>query len=73
MDAIQQHMLDSYRTARRGETAPPLPGRYDRETVRTIREYRRTHRATPHTAWYTRLTRLPRLPRRGSPRGAATR
>ncbi|WP_326810985.1 hypothetical protein OIE62_23765 [Streptomyces scopuliridis] len=41
MDAIQQHMLDSYRAARRGERAPPPPGRYDRETLRTIREYRR--------------------------------
>ncbi|MFJ5113743.1 hypothetical protein ACIQAD_24235 [Streptomyces sp. NPDC088551] len=46
MDALQQHLFDSYRAARRGEPAPPPPGRYDRETLRTIREYRRL-RAKP--------------------------
>ncbi|WP_371653992.1 MULTISPECIES: hypothetical protein [unclassified Streptomyces] len=41
MDAIQQHMLDTYRTARLQEPPPPLPGTHDVRTLREIRDYRR--------------------------------
>ncbi|MFI5769886.1 hypothetical protein ACIA74_15250 [Streptomyces sp. NPDC051658] len=41
MDAIQQHMIDSYRAAQRGELPPPLPGRHDWEVVREARDRRR--------------------------------
>ncbi|MFD8745023.1 hypothetical protein [Streptomyces sp. NPDC059616] len=41
MDAIQQHMIDSYRAAQRGELPPPLPGRHDWGVVREARERRR--------------------------------
>ncbi|MGW2511635.1 hypothetical protein ACWC0A_19875 [Streptomyces scopuliridis] len=72
MDAIQQHMLDSYRAARRGEQAPPPPGRYDRETLRTIREYRSFRAITepePGPPWRARLrTALTRWARRSATR-----
>jgi len=35
MNAMQQHMVDVYRAARRGDEPPPRPGDHD---VRTIRE-----------------------------------
>ncbi|MFJ2406091.1 hypothetical protein ACIOUE_32840 [Streptomyces xanthochromogenes] len=41
MDAMQQHMIDSYRAARLGEPAPPVPGTHDAATVRAVRDYRR--------------------------------
>ncbi|MEV7233616.1 hypothetical protein AB0N06_06405 [Streptomyces sp. NPDC051020] len=41
MDAIQQHMIDSYRAAQHGEAPPPLPGRHDWEVVRQARDARR--------------------------------
>ncbi|MET9662190.1 hypothetical protein [Streptomyces sp. NPDC006510] len=41
MDAIQQHMIDSYRAAQRGELPPPLPGRHDWGVVREARDRRR--------------------------------
>ncbi|WHM37370.1 hypothetical protein [Streptomyces sp. BPTC-684] len=41
MDAIQQHMLDTYRAARLQEPPPPLPGTHDVRTLREIRDYRR--------------------------------
>ncbi|MFF1476550.1 hypothetical protein ACFVYD_03000 [Streptomyces sp. NPDC058301] len=41
MDAIQQHMLDTYRAARLQEPAPPLPGTHDVRTLRELRDYRR--------------------------------
>ncbi|MEU7434437.1 hypothetical protein AB0B07_26925 [Streptomyces sioyaensis] len=41
MNAAQQHLLDTYRAARRAEAAPPAPGTY---TVRTAREIRRWFR-----------------------------
>ncbi|MEU9563018.1 hypothetical protein AB0D16_13365 [Streptomyces sp. NPDC048161] len=37
MDAFQQHMIDSYRSAQRGELPPPLPGRHDWDVVREVR------------------------------------
>lgn len=44
MNANQQHMLDAYRAAQRGETAPPLPGRHDWEAIGEIRDHLRTGR-----------------------------
>ncbi|MFE1173450.1 hypothetical protein [Streptomyces sp. NPDC058773] len=41
MNAGQQHLLDLYRAARRGEAAPPAPGTH---TVATAREIRRWFR-----------------------------
>ncbi|MER7810594.1 hypothetical protein [Streptomyces sp900116325] len=41
MDAIQQHMIDSYRAAQHGELPPPLPGRHDWAVVRDVRDRRR--------------------------------
>lgn len=41
MDAIQQHMIDSYRAARHGEPLPPLPGWHDRAVIRAVRDRRR--------------------------------
>ncbi|MEU1088551.1 hypothetical protein ABZ401_17265 [Streptomyces sp. NPDC005892] len=41
MDAIQQQMYDTWRTARSGERPPPLPGTHDREVLRgLLRGYR---------------------------------
>ncbi|MEU8678927.1 hypothetical protein [Streptomyces sp. NPDC048560] len=47
MDAIQQHMLDSYRAARHGEPPPPPPGRHDREVLRALRDRLRSRTAAP--------------------------
>ncbi|MCX4724789.1 hypothetical protein [Streptomyces sp. NBC_01306] len=44
MNANQQHMLDAYRAAQRGETAPPLPGRHDWEAIGEIRDHLSTGR-----------------------------
>ncbi|MGW6536857.1 hypothetical protein ACWGBV_10575 [Streptomyces sp. NPDC055051] len=41
MDALQQHLFDSYRAARRGEPAPPAPGTRDLAVLRELREHRR--------------------------------
>ncbi|GCD43914.1 hypothetical protein [Streptomyces paromomycinus] len=41
MNASQQHMLDAYRAARRGESAPVLPGAGDVQAVREIRRWLR--------------------------------
>ncbi|UNO40603.1 hypothetical protein [Streptomyces sp. MST-110588] len=41
MDATQQHMLDTYRTARRGESAPPAPGTGEARAIREFRTWRR--------------------------------
>ncbi|MGW1410016.1 hypothetical protein [Streptomyces sp. NPDC002403] len=38
MDALQQHMIDSWRAAQRGELPPPLPGRHDWAVVREARD-----------------------------------
>ncbi|MFD3973346.1 hypothetical protein [Streptomyces cyaneofuscatus] len=48
MDAIQQHMLDTYRAARLGEAAPPPPGRHDRRTLRDLYDHWLTHPPTPN-------------------------
>ncbi|WP_327704212.1 hypothetical protein [Streptomyces decoyicus] len=41
MNAAQQHLLDSYRAARRGEAAPPAPGTHIVRTAREIQQWRR--------------------------------
>ncbi|WP_380282779.1 hypothetical protein [Kitasatospora purpeofusca] len=41
MDALQQHLLDSYRAARRAEPAPPVPGAHDVAALRAARDHRR--------------------------------
>ncbi|GHJ97061.1 hypothetical protein SNE510_65800 [Streptomyces sp. NE5-10] len=44
MDALQQHLFDSYRAARRGESAPPAPGTHDVAVLRELRDHRRFER-----------------------------
>ncbi|WP_426500222.1 hypothetical protein [Streptomyces sp. D54] len=46
MDAIQQHMLDTYRAARLAEPAPPPPGRHDRSVLRDLYRHWMTHPPT---------------------------
>ncbi|WP_329220411.1 hypothetical protein [Streptomyces microflavus] len=46
MDAMQQHMLDTYRAACLGEPAPPPPGRHDRRTLRDLYHHWLTHPPT---------------------------
>ncbi|KOG53177.1 hypothetical protein ADK76_28585 [Streptomyces griseoflavus] len=41
MDASQQHMLDAYRAAQRGELPPPPPGTGDLQALREIRQWLR--------------------------------
>ncbi|WP_198944152.1 hypothetical protein [Streptomyces sp. CB03234] len=41
MDAMQQHMLDAYRAAQRGEAPPPPPGRDDLAALRVARDHLR--------------------------------
>lgn len=41
MSITQQHLLDSYRAQRLGETPPPPPGTHDWRTAREPRGYRR--------------------------------
>ncbi len=38
---MQQHMIDVYRAAQRGEAAPPLPGTGDVRELRAVRDLRR--------------------------------
>jgi hypothetical protein len=67
MDAMQQHMIDSYRAAQHGEAPPPLPGRHDWEVVREARDARRFEAVIEgrpvngrwRTALRERLTRRP--------------
>lgn len=40
MNAMQQHMIDMYRAARRGDTPPPRPGDLDLRTIREAWIYR---------------------------------
>ncbi|MFE5794415.1 hypothetical protein ACFQ8C_17770 [Streptomyces sp. NPDC056503] len=44
MDAMQQHLFDSYRAARRGEPPPPAPGTHDVAVLRELRDHRRFER-----------------------------
>ncbi|MER7850682.1 hypothetical protein ABTZ03_42910 [Kitasatospora sp. NPDC096077] len=41
MNALQQHLVDSYRAAQQGEAAPPVPGTHDLAVLRAAREHRR--------------------------------
>ncbi|MFF8788509.1 hypothetical protein [Streptomyces sp. NPDC015125] len=41
MNAAQQHLLDTYRAARRGEAAPPAPGTHTVRTAHEIQQWRR--------------------------------
>ncbi|MCP9206982.1 hypothetical protein [Streptomyces cucumeris] len=65
MTITQQYALDLYRAARRGEPAPPAPGREDWRTLRELREYRAARPAArPSAGLRERLAGL--LRRRGS-------
>ncbi|GAB2943865.1 MULTISPECIES: hypothetical protein [unclassified Streptomyces] len=50
MDAIQQHLLDTYRAARLSEPAPPPPGRHDRAVLRDLYRHWLTHPPVHRTA-----------------------
>ncbi|MGY3337067.1 hypothetical protein ACVW0K_003166 [Streptomyces filamentosus] len=50
MDALQQHLLDSHRAARRGEPAPPAPGPHDAAVLRDLYDRYRAARALPGPA-----------------------
>ncbi|MFE2100596.1 MULTISPECIES: hypothetical protein [unclassified Streptomyces] len=41
MSITQQYLLDTYRARLHGESAPPAPGRHDRDLMRELRDYRR--------------------------------
>ncbi|MFJ7063817.1 hypothetical protein [Streptomyces sp. NPDC101115] len=41
MNALQQHLLDSYRAARHGDPAPPPPGTRDVAALRAARDHHR--------------------------------
>ncbi|MFJ7086154.1 hypothetical protein ACIQU8_23345 [Streptomyces griseus] len=47
MTALQQHLLDTYRTARLSRPAPPPPGRHDVTALRNL--YRRLRPTTSGT------------------------
>ncbi|MET9955007.1 hypothetical protein ABZ135_26150 [Streptomyces sp. NPDC006339] len=53
MDALQQHLLDSYRAARLGEPRPPAPGTHELAALRVIRGHlrRRLRRLRPGSKW----------------------
>ncbi|MFD4017661.1 hypothetical protein [Streptomyces sindenensis] len=53
MDAIQQHLLDTYRAAQRSEPAPPPPGRHDRAVLRDLYRHWLTHPPTRRTGTST--------------------
>ncbi|MFE2378466.1 hypothetical protein [Streptomyces sp. NPDC059398] len=59
MNAHQQHMLDAYRSAQRGEMPPPLPGRHDWEAIGGIRDQLRTGCGRPPTGRGTSRTGRP--------------
>ncbi|MFB7632918.1 hypothetical protein ACFC0M_18520 [Streptomyces sp. NPDC056149] len=62
MDAMQQHLLDSYRAAQRGEAAPPAPDAAAVRTAREIRLWRRFQAVVtdPAERWWGRNGRLVR-------------
>ncbi|MEU3571431.1 hypothetical protein AB0E96_23845 [Kitasatospora sp. NPDC036755] len=41
MNALHQHLFDSYRAAQHGEPAPPAPGTHDLAVLRAARDHRR--------------------------------
>ncbi|WP_018540410.1 MULTISPECIES: hypothetical protein [unclassified Streptomyces] len=62
MNAMQQHLLDSYRAAQRGEVAPPIPDAAIVRTAREIRQWRRFQAVVtdPAERWWGRKGRLAR-------------
>ncbi|MFE3775376.1 hypothetical protein [Streptomyces sp. NPDC059122] len=60
MDTTQQHLLDSYRAAQRGEAAPPAPGEATVRTAREIQQWRRFQAVVtdPAERWWGRDGRL---------------
>ncbi len=59
---MQQHLLDSYRAAQRGEAAPPAPDAAVVRTAREIRQWRRFQAVVtdPAERWWGREGRLAR-------------
>ncbi|MFJ8588653.1 hypothetical protein ACIRD2_28920 [Streptomyces sp. NPDC093595] len=41
MNALHQHLLDSYRSAQHGTPPPPRPGIHDWRVLRSVRDHRR--------------------------------
>ncbi|MFG2907680.1 hypothetical protein ACGF13_21775 [Kitasatospora sp. NPDC048286] len=41
MNALHQHLFDSYRAAQHDEPAPPAPGTHDVAVLRAARDHRR--------------------------------
>ncbi|WP_246655311.1 hypothetical protein [Streptomyces decoyicus] len=88
MNAAQQHLLDSYRAAQRGEAAPPAPGTHTVRTAREIQQWRRFYAVVTEPAdrlpgrirgavrWVAagllRLSRRPLPPPRPTPPPAPT-
>ncbi|MCK7627971.1 hypothetical protein MUU72_33620, partial [Streptomyces sp. RS10V-4] len=68
MDITQQHLLDTYRAARRGEAAPPAPADATVRAVREIRQWRRFRAVVtgPAERWWGREGRLARAATRQS-------
>ncbi|MEK2478164.1 MULTISPECIES: hypothetical protein [Streptomyces] len=62
MNAMQQHLLDSYRAAQRGEATPPAPYAETARTVREVRQWRRFQAVVsePAERWWGRGGRLAR-------------
>ncbi|MBO1416663.1 hypothetical protein [Streptomyces sp. FH025] len=42
MNALQQHLFDSYRAAQHAEPAPPAPGTHDVAVLRAALDHRRS-------------------------------
>ncbi|WP_189302364.1 hypothetical protein, partial [Streptomyces albospinus] len=59
MNATQQHLLDSYRAAQQGETAPPAPGAATVRVAREIQQWRRFQAVVtdPADRWQARVGR----------------
>ncbi|MFE7776468.1 hypothetical protein ACFU5O_21775 [Streptomyces sp. NPDC057445] len=64
MDAIQQHLLDTWRAARHGAPVPPPPGRDDVRTLRSLRDHRRFTRVLTGRPLHPFRTGFRRLLRR---------
>ncbi|MEV8569143.1 hypothetical protein AB0436_26770 [Streptomyces sp. NPDC051322] len=66
MNANRQHMIDVYRSAQRGEIAPPMPGLHDWDAVREIRDHHRATRRRRPGPLRRALTRILAAARGGS-------
>ncbi|MCB5180030.1 hypothetical protein [Streptomyces antimicrobicus] len=62
MTAIEQYLIDTYRTAQHGGPPPPPPGRDDVAAVRAARCYEQFHAVlegrSAHHPWRAALHRL---------------